>query len=116
MTEKEFIQQWCRDHNLSEEWFGENLVAYHHFVPGKPYGPGDDVPWAVGPKPANQYWHRYHVPLRYLRQIVAEAVETPELQNWTFTGASGELKVERRQTMDEFGQYDGVDFIWGQDD
>ena len=116
MIEKEFIQQWCRDHNLTEEFFGNNLVAYQHYTPGKWYAPGDEVPWAVGAKPHNQYWKRYRVAMRFLRQIVAEAPDVPELQNWTFTAVSGELKAERRQPADEFGQYDTVDFIWNEND
>ncbi len=57
------------------------------------------------------------VPVSMIEEIMEDLSKTPIEQTWHFSSAGGsELTVRRRQSQDQYGDHDWIDFIWNEHD
>jgi hypothetical protein len=105
-TKEEFIAKWCSEHNLTLEFFYENLSAWPT---------ADFFNWRVIGKRDRDAHIRLSV--KVVREIAAALNAEPISEKWKYVSGGGNvLTCKRSQTEDKYDTYDVIDFIWNEND
>jgi len=114
MTRDEFITAWCREHNLSEEFFRCRFEAEPDPRKHQTATEFGHDGWVVYPQ-RHPHW-KFRIPVTVLVQIASELAKSATAQDWHLTSPAGnKTAVQRRQRQDKWGGHDWIEFAWDED-